>query len=202
MKSVYRIETSDIVIRCYDPTDAKILKNAIDNSLDHLKPWMPWAKYEPQDLDKKVELLRNFRGQFDLDMDHIYGIFTKDEKELIGGTGLHKRIASNGREIGYWINEKFIGKGFATESVKCLIRIGFELYDLNLIEIRCAPENKRSARVAEKLGFNLEAILKNRLIDGEIRDQMIWSLFRNDYEKSSIKYTVLKAYDVTGNQLL
>jgi RimJ/RimL family protein N-acetyltransferase len=37
----YRIETERMVLRCWDPADAGLLKEAIDASLDHLRPWMP-----------------------------------------------------------------------------------------------------------------------------------------------------------------
>ena len=39
----YRIETERLVLRCYDPEDAPLLKDAVDRSLDHLRPWMPWT---------------------------------------------------------------------------------------------------------------------------------------------------------------
>jgi hypothetical protein len=55
-----------MVLRCYDPKDAPLLKEAIDSSLGHLRPWMPWAKNEPLPLEQKIELLRTFRGEFDL----------------------------------------------------------------------------------------------------------------------------------------
>ena len=65
----YRIETDRLVIRCYQPTDAVLLKQAIDESLDHLRPWMPWAMEEPETVEEKVARLRRVRGQFDLGND-------------------------------------------------------------------------------------------------------------------------------------
>ena len=58
----YRIETERLVIRCYEPRDASLLKEAIDSSLEHLRPWMPWAHQEPQTLEQKMELIRRFRA--------------------------------------------------------------------------------------------------------------------------------------------
>ena len=95
--------TPRLVLRCWDPRDAPLLKDAIDSSLNHLRPWMPWARHEPQTLAQKVELLREFRGQFDLGADSIYGIFDAGEERVLGGTGLHPRIGTGGLEIGYWI---------------------------------------------------------------------------------------------------
>ncbi len=42
-----RIHTRKLVLRCWNPTDAPLLKAAIDESLDELRPWMPWARNEP-----------------------------------------------------------------------------------------------------------------------------------------------------------
>lgn len=201
MKTVYKIETERTIIRCYNPSDALLSIKAVNSSLEHLRPWMAWARHEPQTLEEKIELLRIFRGQFDLDQDYIYGIFNKDETELIGGTGLHTRIGKNAREIGYWISQKYINQGLATEVVKALVKTGFEILDLNLIEIRCEPLNINSIKIPEKLGFKLEAILKNRLVEDEIKDDMIWSMFKEDYQKSEITQTYIKAYDACNNQI-
>jgi len=88
----YRIETERLVIRCWHPTDAPLLKEAIDCSLDHLRPWLPWAHDEPQELDRKVEHLRRVRADFDSGKDFVYGILSNDEKRVLGGTGLHRKL--------------------------------------------------------------------------------------------------------------
>jgi RimJ/RimL family protein N-acetyltransferase len=72
---------------------------------------MPWAHHEPESLDDKVQRLRSFRAKFDLDRDYVYGIFDSDEKVVLGGTGLHKRIGEGAREIGYWIHQHHVGRG-------------------------------------------------------------------------------------------
>jgi hypothetical protein len=46
----YRILTPRLVIRCWNPVDAPLLKEAVDSSIDHLKPFMPWAHQEPTPL--------------------------------------------------------------------------------------------------------------------------------------------------------
>jgi RimJ/RimL family protein N-acetyltransferase len=53
----YRIITSRLVIRCPEPTDAPALDLAIRNSLDHLLPWVLWAKAEPVSLDERREVI-------------------------------------------------------------------------------------------------------------------------------------------------
>ncbi|HEV7132704.1 MAG TPA: GNAT family N-acetyltransferase, partial [Gaiellaceae bacterium] len=136
----YRIETERLVIRCYDPAhDAPLLKEAVDSSIEHLLPWMPWARFEPQSVDEKVQLLRMFRGQFDLDQNYVYGIFSADETEQLGGTGLHPRSNEGSLEIGYWVAAGAIGQGIATEVTAVLTRAGFELAGLDRVDIQVEP---------------------------------------------------------------
>ncbi len=111
----YRIETSRLVLRCWEPDDAPLMKDAVDSSIEHLLPWMPWARYEPQSLDEKLQLAREFRGQFDLGEQYVYGIFEPDESRALGGCGLHPRGGDGSLEIGYWIRADAIGQGLATE---------------------------------------------------------------------------------------
>ncbi|TLN26019.1 N-acetyltransferase, partial [bacterium] len=39
----YRVVSDRLVIRCWNPEDAPLLKEALADSVEHLKPFMPWA---------------------------------------------------------------------------------------------------------------------------------------------------------------
>ena len=203
LAKTYKIETDRLIIRCYKPGDALLLKASIDESLKHLRPWMPWANNEPESVQAKLERIRKYRGQFDLGLDYTFGIFSKDGKTLIGSTGLHNRIGDDAREIGYWLNVNYLKQGYATETVKALIKVGFEVEHLERIEIRCSPNNIRSQQVPKKLGFLLEATLKKRTTDsnGNLRDVMIWSLFKDDYLKSDLIDYEIKAFDLANDPI-
>jgi len=174
----YRIETERLVVRCYEPRDATLLKEAIDSSLEHLLPWMPWAHQEPQTLEA-------FRANFDSGENFTCGIFNADETELLGGTGLHPRIGPGGLEIGYWIRSSALRQGIATESSAALTRAGFEVCGADRIEIRIEPRNEASFGVPRKLGFVEEATLRRRLPAydaGPLRDVTIFTMFREDFD--------------------
>jgi RimJ/RimL family protein N-acetyltransferase len=198
----YRVVTERLVVRCWDPHDAPLLKRAVDASIDHLLPWMPWAAHEPQSVAQKVELLREFRGRFDLGQDFIYGIFDRDESEVIGGSGLHTRLGLDAFEIGYWISARRTGAGFAAETVAALTRVAFELTDADRIEIRCDPANERSRAIPRKLGYAEEATLQRRLNYPEVRDVVIYTLFRDAFPSSLASAAVVEAYDAAGNHVL
>jgi len=200
----YRIHTRRLVLRCWDPVDAPLLKAAIDASLDHLRPWMPWAHNEPEDIQKKIERLRSFRGQFDLGQDFVYAIFNRDETQVLGGSGLHTRVGESAREIGYWIHGDHINQGLATEAAAALTRAAFEIDSVNRLDIHCDPRNTRSAAVPRKLGYTHEATLRNRtpFRDGEFVDTMIWTLFADEYPSSPAASTEIEAFDVIGRRIL
>ncbi len=200
----YRIITERLVIRCWQPRDAQLLKEAIDASLDHLRPWMEWALNEPTSLQEKIDRLRKFRGQFDLDQDYVYGIFGSDENQVIGGTGLHLSVGEKAREIGYWIHRDFINRGLASEAAAALTRVAFEIDQVDRVEIHCDPNNSRSAAIPQKLGFAHETTLKRRLFNeqGKARDTMIWSIFADTYPGSPASSLGCNAYDATGRRLI
>jgi RimJ/RimL family protein N-acetyltransferase len=198
----YRIETPRLVLRCWDPEDAPLLDAAVEASLDHLRPWMPWA-HEPRSPEGTVQRLRQFRARFDLDQDYFYGIFNPQETAVLGGTGLHTRAGERAREIGYWIHVDHIGRGLATETAAALVQVAFEIDAMDRVEIHCGPDNVRSQSVPRKLGFAHEATLRRRFQIGEdqLRDTMIWSLFADDYAHSPAFQAEVAAFDALGRRI-
>jgi RimJ/RimL family protein N-acetyltransferase len=200
----YRILTDRLLLRCWEPKDAVLLKTAIDDSLEHLRPWMPWVKHEPEDLEAKTARLRRFRGNFDLDRDFVYGIFNQDESKVLGGTGLHPRVGEGALEIGYWIHVEHTNQGLAAEAAAALTKVAFEINQVNRVEIHCDPNNVRSASVPRKLGYVQEAILRHRghTPEGEPRDTMIWTMLAKEYTTGMVRGIEIKAFDVVGQRLL
>lgn len=200
----YRIRTSRLIVRCWDPSDAALLKAAIDASLEHLRPWMAWAEDEPESLQAKIERLRSFRGAFDLGQDFAYGIFSPDEEAVVGASGLHMRVGEGAREIGYWIHVDHINRVLATEVAAALTKVAFEIDKVVRVEIHCDPKNVRSAAVPRKLGFVHEATLRQRTTDsnGVWRDSMIWSMLTEEYERAAPEYAGIEAYDAAGRRIL
>jgi RimJ/RimL family protein N-acetyltransferase len=193
-----------LVIRCPDPDDAPALDLAIRLNLDHLRPWMLWAKNEPVSLQERTEFLRRSRGNFDLANDFGYLIFNPTESLILGGAGLHTRLGVDAREIGYWIHKDHTHLGYATEVAAALTRVAFEVDHVRRVEIHCSPKNTISASIPKKLGFIHEATLHDRTEDvaGNLRDTMIWSLFEENYFSSIPARQKLHAFDVIGRRII
>jgi RimJ/RimL family protein N-acetyltransferase len=163
---------------------------------------MPWTENEPQTLEEKTDLLKSFRSQFDTGDNFVMGIFSADETELLGGSGLHPRLERCGLEIGYFIRASATRQGYVTESTAALTRVGFEICGADRIEIRIDPENEASKGVPRKLGYTEEATLRRRLpgrAGGPLRDVTIFTMFREDFDPSLAP--VLRAFDAAGERV-
>lgn len=203
MTAAYRIETNRLVIRCWSPADAPLLSLAIGESMEHLRPWMPWIAGEPKSLDDRVAFMRSMRARFDTDEDYVFGIFDAAEKVVLGGTGLHRRVGPRAFEIGYWVHSAHINRGIATEVSGALTRVGFAIYDVLRMEIHCDPKNDRSAAVPRKLGYHYDGTLRGRLVqdDGTLRDTMVWTLQRGELAASAAAKVEARAFDAIGREL-
>jgi RimJ/RimL family protein N-acetyltransferase len=191
----FRIETTRLVIRCWDPADAELAKDAIDASLDHLRPWMPWAEAEPSTLEQKRQLLSRFAEDFARGDDAVYGIFEPDERRVVGGTGLHPRLDANAREIGYWIRADAVGRGLARESTAALTRVAFEVDRVEQVEIHCDPANVRSAAIPRRLGYE-------QADERDGNGHLVFRMPRDAYPGSPPADAAVRAYDEAGARVL
>jgi RimJ/RimL family protein N-acetyltransferase len=199
----YRIETARMSLRCLEPKHADLVSRAVEQSLDHLRPWMPWAKYEPSSEHHRLERLRTNRGHFDLGSDYTYGLFDKAGQTLFGIAALKLGPVIDERELGYWLHVAHTGKGLMHEAALALLRVGFDLESLDAIEVRVDPDNERSARVALRLGFQGPTLdlLSATGPDGDKRDAHVYSLSRVMYASGEARSVKIEAYDVLDRRI-
>ncbi len=180
MEFAEEFETERLKIKSPQWGDGKAVNEAIRESIEELRPWLPWANDVPT-LAESEENVRLARLKFLERTDLRLHIFLKDTGEFIGSSGLH-RINWETRkfEIGYWVRTSQTGKGFMTEAALGITQFTINSLQANRVEIRCDTQNVRSARVAQKLGFTLEGILRNDRYDstGKLRNTMIFSKVR------------------------
>jgi RimJ/RimL family protein N-acetyltransferase len=174
------VRSDRLLLRRWRPDDAPLLKDAIDSSLAHLQEWMPWALAEPSTEEMLRERLAGFSGQFDGGEEWLYGIFDLAGSRVIGGTGLHRRIGPTGLEIGYWIRESEIRRGYATEAAKAMTDVALAMPEIDHVEIRCDPRNAISAAIPRRLGYEYLTTLLDETDTpgGDPRDTMVWRMTR------------------------
>ena len=202
----YRIETERLVLRCYDPADAQALRDAVDTSREHLAQWMPWARGPQSSFAETMQLLRTFRGDFDLDTNYVYGVFARDESRVLGGAGLHPRGGTGSLEIGYWIRRDAARQGYATETAAALARVGFEVCGLARVDVQIDVGNEASLGVARKLGFTRDGVIRHRLDPledgGPRRDSVFFTMLSEQFAASPCAAYDYVAYDAAGNRLV
>lgn len=205
--AAYRIETARLLLRCWSPDDAAELLAAIHADLEQLRPWLPWAGRYPISLEDQLAELRQMRRRFDADEDFCYGVFDRAGGALVGGCGLHARSGPASLEVGYWLRAGRWGQGLATELAAALVRAAVAVHRVERVDLRCAPDNRASARVAEKLGFRHEATLRRRLLprdaSGALGPAMIWSLLADELAASPAARLAAgaRAHDALGRPL-
>jgi [ribosomal protein S5]-alanine N-acetyltransferase len=98
--------------------------------------------------------------------------------EVVGGVGLFE-IIKHKAEIGYWLSEKYWGKGIMTEAVGLIARYAFSKLGLVRLTAKAFAHNKASQRVLEKNGFVSEGMSKKfYLKDGNYIDAVRYAIVR------------------------
>jgi len=106
---------------------------------------------------------------------------------LVGNSGFHElHWTDRSAEIGLFIGDKSIwDKGYGTETVRLLLKHGFETLNLNRIYLRVYEPNKRAIRAYEKAGFVHEGCLRQAVYkNGRYLDELIMSVLRSEWEQA------------------
>ena len=176
------IDSERLIIRAPRIGDGPAVNAAIVESVNELRPWMPWAK-ETQSVDQTEENIRGAVSRFIAREDLRLQIFLKSDGSFVGGSGLHRIDWDVPRfEIGYWVRTSQTRKGYASEAVRAIAEFAFNTLSARRVEIRMDEKNLASQRVAERAGFPVEAILRafERDHHGVLRDTRIYARTRPD----------------------
>ena len=186
-----RLETERLVLRCPRPGDGPAVNVAVCESLEGLRPWMPWAKAAPS-IDDSEAYCRRMHAKFLLREDLVLLIFERGSDgaagPVLGAVGLH-RIDWVARcfEIGYWRRKGLGGLGIVSEAVRGLARMAWDRLDARRLEIRMDEDNVPSRNVAERAGFTFEGLLRLNALapDGSARSTRVYARVRGQDEPDS-----------------
>ncbi|MFL6060206.1 MAG: GNAT family N-acetyltransferase [Marmoricola sp.] len=88
--------------------------------------------------------------------------------------------------LGYCFTEAAWGHGYATETARAVLQWAFDTLDLNRVQSETDTRNTPSARVLEKLGFQLEGTLREDcIVNGDVSDSWVYGLLRRDWSASA-----------------
>lgn len=185
----HSFETERLLIRLPLPGDGKLVYDAAMESLDSLQQWMIWAQ-NPLSEEEMEANVRRAHCQFLERVDLRFHFFDKEKQRFVGSSGLHRIDWSIPKfEIGYWCRKQCQGKGYVSEAVRGLTVFAFEILKANRVEIRVDQRNVRSRRVAERLGYKLEGVLRNHelAVDGKLTNTCIYAMVPEEFRSFSLR---------------
>jgi ribosomal-protein-serine acetyltransferase len=138
-----------VTLRRHQEDDLDAVFQAVTESLDHLRPWLPWAAGYTR--ESAAEFLAKSAQGWSDGTEFGYAILA--DGALAGGCGLMSRIGPGGLEIGYWVHQAWTRRGLATAASAALVEAAFRLPGVDRIEIVHDELNVASAGVPRKLGF-------------------------------------------------
>ncbi len=176
------LHSERLVVRPYHERDAQQLNEAVAESRDHIRPWLPFADAH-QTVEETRDWIINQEAAWLTRRDLVLGVWERTTSRFLGGTGIHPRSWENRCfEIGYWLRVSAPGHGYMTEAVQLLTNYAFAELAANRVEIRCDEHNIRSAAIPRRLGFVQEARMRNHMAapDGSLRTTLVFALIPSD----------------------
>jgi RimJ/RimL family protein N-acetyltransferase len=177
-----------ITLRRWTAEDAEELVEAVNETLDELSPWMPWAQ-QPTTIEGISAVISEADAAWKERREFAFTIRAADDRRaLLGCCGLHDRIGAGALEVGYWLRTGNTGHGFATEAARLVTRAALDLGGVGRVEIHCDEANAPSAAIPRRLGYRLDRIEhRPRDAPGETDRQMIWIVAMDDVREGTTR---------------
>ncbi len=179
---MFKIEVNeDICLELLDLHHTQDIFDCCSSQREYLSKFLPWVAYINNIQDTKnyiIQQKKNWAENKSFDCAIVY------QGKVCGIVGTHEIPKAHGTaSIGYWLSKDFQGKHIVTPSVHKLIEVLFNYYSCHRIVIRCATDNEHSQKIAERLGFQKEGILRGaEYINGAHKDHFIFSLLKTDIQ--------------------
>ena len=122
------------------------------------------------------DALRFVRGDWRANPGHQFAV--TEDGNVVGSIGMTVNTENGVGHIGYWCAKEARGRGVTTRALRTVCRWGIDELGLGRLELITDPDNHASQRVAEKVGFRREGVLRSHLLhrDGRRRDSVMFSL--------------------------
>ena len=167
-------------IRPFEAGDAEALWQAARESVAEVFPWLPWCHPE-YSIGEAIEWATS-RARLAAEGVEFTFVVVDSDGRFLGSCGVNQinQLHRFGN-LGYWVRTSAAGRGVACEAARQMAQFVYRSTDLVRLEIVCAVENRRSQRVAERVGAEREGVLRSRLqLHGETVDAVMYSLTRRE----------------------
>ncbi len=173
------IETSRLILRPPTLADAGAIADAVAASYPQLHEWMEWAR-EPYGLADAQAFCNDAQEAMAAGREYPVLLLRRGDGCLLGSMGLIEiDRAVPKAEIGYWLHSDHVGHGYCSEAARAMTKYAFEELNAQRLEIMMDDRNARSWAVAERLGFELEAVHRAHRRDnrGRLSSTRVYAMF-------------------------
>lgn len=180
LKDLPTLETERLILRKLRLDDAQdMFEYAQDSEIARLGLWPPFHTLQDSVDDINAVLAAYTRGTA-----VVWAMEHKEDHKMIGRIQLgHHEPADARADVGYAMNRRCWGKGYATEAIRRVVRFGFEVMNLNRIGAVVLPENIASIRVLEKAGLTFEGVRREfAFIAGAYHDLHSYSILKREWK--------------------
>jgi RimJ/RimL family protein N-acetyltransferase len=152
-----------LLLRRYTPADAPAYFHMLQENQAHLREFLP-ANLESARNEEDIRAVIEWQiEQWQRGELFIMGMWEKSSGEYVGEVYLaNPDWEVPCIEVGYFTAQHKGGRGYAAEAARAACRIAFERLGVRRVELQCAADNEKSARVARRCGFTLEGRLRER----------------------------------------
>ncbi|MFP3387319.1 GNAT family N-acetyltransferase [Brevibacillus sp. SIMBA_040] len=176
------VMTEESYLKQLELADATEMFWLTDTNRAHLKEWLPWLDFTNR-VEDTAGFIQMTINQHNNNQGTHYGIWFKGR--LAGTLGVHNLDWINKKtSIGYWLGAGFQGNGLMTEAVAVYIdKLIFGSWGMEKVTIHAATENWKSRLIPERLGFQLEGVLRrNEFLYDHYVDHAVYSLLREEWD--------------------
>lgn len=171
--------TERLILRGWQPADADaVFRYASDPDV---AKYMSWDRH--RDIDDTHCFFNDFVADQYEQHQLEYAVCERANPELaIGGVGLYWRSREDRvMEIGYVLAKEYWGRGYVPEAARSLLRHAVATTNVYRIYAPIFADNVKSRRAAEKMGFQLDGVLRSALERrGRRWDEAIYSILRHE----------------------
>lgn len=173
-------ETERLIVRCPQAGDGGRVYEAVLESLDGLRQFpasLPWALEAPS-VERSERFCREGLDAFVSRRDFRFLIMLRSDNSVAGCCGLHDPEWSVPAFFaGWWGRTSLLGRGLVTEAVQGMIAFATIHMRARRIAAFVDEYNHRSARVCERVGMQLEGVLRAERADpdGKLRNTRLYA---------------------------
>ncbi|UNK20967.1 GNAT family N-acetyltransferase [Paenibacillus sp. N3/727] len=174
------IETERLVIRDFIKEDwQEVHAYASNLKVAEYMIWGPNTEEETLEYIDRVIAMQEAVPRVGYEL----GVSLKENGKIIGGCGLH--MEGKNAEIGYCFHPDYWGKGYASETAKAMLTLGFQELGAHRIYATCRPANIGSAGVMIRNGMIKEGHLREHMYHkGKYHDSYLYSILKDEFDRS------------------